>query len=118
MHPDGCKPVLSGGTLYIGDELFGDVTEINCTEEDDRVDFDQCAEQVVKLGAASREWSATVKMASDAYIQFVHTLLGIDLALTEMCTNRRVVHLAKHAKKKRTRKKNYKRMIRICEKEK
>lgn len=118
MHPDGCKPVLSGGTVYIGGELFGTATEIAYTEEDDRVDFDQCAETVVKMGAATQSFSCTVEMASDAYMQFVHTLLGIDLALAEMCPNRRVVHLAKHAKKKRIRKKNYKRMIRICEKEK
>ena len=117
MHPDGFKPKLSGGTLYFAHtgEPIGTVTEITSVEEDDRVDFDQCAEQVVKLGTASQEFSFTVKMASDAYVQWVHTLLGIDLALTEMCPNRRVVHLARHAKKKRTRKKNYRRMIKECE---
>lgn len=115
MHPDGFKPVLSGGTVYINGELFGTATEISCTEENDRVDFDQCVEPVIKFGEASQEFSCTVKMASDAYMQFVHTILGIDRALVEMCPNRRVAHLAKHAKKKRTRKKNYRRMIRECE---
>ena len=40
-----------------------------------------------------------------------------DLARLEECPNRRVVHLAKHAKKARTRKKNLRRAMRIIEKE-
>lgn len=34
------------------------------------------------------------------------TLLGVAQAVFDMCPNRRVIHLAKHARKARTRKKN------------
>ena len=40
-----------------------------------------------------------------------------DQTWLEKCPNRRVVHLAKHAKKARTRKKNLRRAMRIIEKE-
>lgn len=40
-----------------------------------------------------------------------------DQAELEKCPNRKVVHLAKHAKKARTRKKNLHRAMRIIEKE-
>lgn len=121
MHPDGFKPDLTNGTLYfahsgepIGKVLGAELVE-NC---DDRIDYDQCAELVVKMWSATQSFSCTVEMASYEYMRFAHAVLGIERALAEMCPNRRVVHLVKHARKKRTRKKNYKRMIRICEKEK
>lgn len=119
MHPDGFKPDLSNGTLYFAHsgEPIGKVIEVESIEScDDRIDFDRCAEQVVKLGAANHGFSFTVKMASYEYMRFAHAMLGIERALIEMCPSRRVAYLAKHAKKKRTRKKNYHRMIKECEK--
>ena len=45
-----------------------------------------------------------------------HMLMGIEKRIIELCPNKRVVHLAYHAKKRRARKKNYNRMCRIVEK--
>lgn len=101
------------GTVYINGEHFCDDVEIRCAKEPDPlVEFDRV---VYQIGQAAQEFTCSIKMATDAYVRFAHAMLGIDLALAEMCPNRRVVHLAKHAKKKRTRKKNYNRMIRECE---
>lgn len=107
---------LGPSTLYFAHsgEPLGTVTEIRSLDEDD--EFERCIDSVEALNLAGEGFSFSVKMASDTYVRLAHLLLGIDKALAEMCPNRRVVHLAKHAKKKRTRKKNYKRMIRICEK--
>ena len=41
--------------------------------------------------------------------------LGNDHIAKQLCTNKRVVYLAYHAKKYRTRKKNYKRMHKIAD---
>ena len=42
------------------------------------------------------------------------TILGIKDSVLDICPNKRVVHLAKHGSKK-TRKKNFRRAIRILE---
>lgn len=42
------------------------------------------------------------------------TLLGVTQAVFDMCLNRRVVHLAKHARKARTRKKNRRRAFEMA----
>ena len=45
----------------------------------------------------------------------IMTLLGLRVAVLSACPNKRVVYLAGHARKKRTRKKNFHRAVRILE---
>ena len=112
MHPDNCNMAFGTGTLYINGEEFGGIIDANVTYAED---FGEAAELVRTIGATSSEFSCTIKMATDEFVRLSHALLGIDKALAESCPNKRVVHLAHHAKKKRIRKKNYNRMIRMCE---
>ena len=51
-----------------------------------------------------------VKVSKDVMM----TILGIKDSVLDICPNKRVVHLAKHGSKK-TRKKNFRRAIRILE---
>ena len=84
-----------------------------CTEEPEMID-----ESFKVLSNAFGEFSCSLKMATDAFTRFVHTITGIEDDLYSNCPNKRVVHLARYAKKPRVRKKNYNRMIKIAEKEK
>lgn len=43
------------------------------------------------------------------------TLLGLRKVILDLCPDKQVVHLTNHAAKKRTRKKNFRRAIRILE---
>lgn len=105
---------LSKGTFYIDGEPFGEISEAKFTAEPD--DVDHAIDALKPLFSANSEFSCTLKMACDAYTRFVHAVTGIMTYLKETCPNRRVVHLAFRARKNRTMKKNYNRMIRICEK--
>ena len=106
--------ILGGGTLYINDEKFGEISEANCTVEPD--EFVDMVNGMTKLCMASEEANLSFKMATSVFTRFAHVVTGIDKYMRETCPNRKVVHLAYHARKARTRKKNYRRMIRICEK--
>lgn len=107
---------LGEGTLYIKGEEIGNVQEAEFTEEPD--EMREFVDGLWNLTMAGQEFSCTIEMATDAYVKMTHALLGIDKYLYENCSSRRVAHLARHARKMRTRRKNYKRMIKLCEKEK
>lgn len=51
------------------------------------------------------------------YKQALMYLMGVSQSVIDMCPNRKVAYLAKHAKKRRARKKNLNRAIYILEKE-
>ena len=112
MHPYGCKPTFGTGTLYINGEEFADITDMNVVYDEE---LDRAIDNVTRLGLASSEFSCSVKMATDEFINFTHAILGIRDLMFETCSDRRIVHLARFSKKKRTRKKNYNRIIRWCE---
>lgn len=105
---------LGPGTVYINGDELGNISEANCTVEPD--EFVDMVNGMTKLYIATKEASLSFKMATSVFTRFAHVITGIDKHLRETCPNRRVVHLAYHAHKLRTRKKNYRRMIRICEK--
>lgn len=63
------------------------------------------------------EFFATVRSSIDT-IALWNLIAGFESAVLEAAPNSRVKHLAKHAKKDRTRKKNYHRIVRDIERRK
>lgn len=55
-----------------------------------------------------------IKM-KQAYLQYFDKFIRYPIAVREFCPNKRVSYLAAHARKKRTRKKNFNRAIRILQ---
>ena len=102
---------LGSGSIYIlnDDEApkkFGEVKDVE-TEEwaDDASDF------VVPVIGMEATYEAWCKISKD----FVFALLGIRDSVLDLCPNKKVVHLARHGRNKKIRKKNFHRAIRILE---
>lgn len=102
------------GTLYIlgpngNYETFGNVEKVeeltSYTETDDDVAFSS-------FGITSSYFECIAKLSKEA----IATLFGFREVIIRCCPNKRVVHLAFHANKPRTRKKNFNRAIKILEK--
>lgn len=68
---------------------------------------------LARINSAFAEVGFIAKICTDAFA----ALVGITSTVMDACPNRRVVHLAKHATKRRTRKKNLHRAFRLLEKE-
>ena len=100
------------GTLYANERIFGEVKDLTVKEPE----YVEDRPMMFSFARACDSMNVSCKMATDAFTRFVHVISGIDRHLKDTCPNRRVVHLAYRAKKSRVRKKNYNRMIRICEK--
>ena len=60
-------------------------------------------------------FTATLKTTKDQYFRMIDTFTGLFKMICELCPNKRVIYLATHGKKRRTRKKNRQRAIRILE---
>lgn len=92
----------------------GDTAEINAIA-DISINVDETQESFENLklnvNAASISFEAFGKIYKDAFL----LLTGITQMVLEKCPNRRVVHLSKFSKKKRTRKKNLHRAFKILE---
>ena len=99
------------GSLYIlndneAPKKFGEVKDVE-TEEwaDDASDF------VVPVTGMEATYEACCKISKD----IVLALLGIGDSVLYLCPNKKVVHLARHGRNKKIRKKNFHRAIRILE---
>lgn len=57
----------------------------------------------------------TTHMTKEQYFRMIDTFTGLFKMICELCPNKKVTHLATYGKKRRTRKKNRTRMIRILE---
>ena len=99
------------GTLYILNEndepkKFGEVKDVEVEEwTDDASDF------VVPVTGMEATYEACCKISKD----IVLALLGIRDSVLDLCPNKKVVHLARHGRNKKIRKKNFNRAIRILE---
>lgn len=71
----------------------------------------------VKQFISPGEFSATMKVTKEQYFRMIDTFTGLFKMICMICPNKKVIHLAVHGKKRRTRKKNRNRAIRILEKE-
>ena len=104
------------GSIYIGEEKIASIESVEFTSEPEYVDdrwpiihFDEARE------ASFTGYLIPARGCGKSMHAAWHMILGIMAELKRLCPNKRVVHLAFHAKKKRTRKKNYRRMLRIVE---
>ena len=99
------------GTLYILNEdnepkKFGEVKDVETEGW-----ADDASEFVVPVTGMEATYEACCKIAKDVVL----ALLGIRDSVLDLCPNKKVVHLARHGKNKKIRKKNFNRAIRILE---
>ena len=102
---------LGSGSLYILNDAeapkkLGEVKEIEVEEwAGDASDF------VVPVTGMEATYEACCKISKD----IVLALLGIRDSVLDLCPNKKVIHLARHGRNKKIRKKNFHRAIRILE---
>lgn len=102
---------LGSGSFYIlndgeAPKKFGEVKDVEIeTWADDVSDF------VVPVTGMEATYEACCKIAKD----IVLAILGIRDSVLDLCSNKKVVHLARHGRNKKIRKKNFNRAIRILE---
>lgn len=98
---------LDSGRLYFNEpdgtySELGEVTDFECVAENNDI-----SEAVVSLHNLEASFTAIVKTTKDVML----AITGIWNAVMNCCPDKRVVHLALHAKKGRTRKKNRNRVL-------
>ena len=99
------------GSLYILNDAetpkkLGEVKEVEVEERtDDASDF------VVPVTGMEATYEACCKISKD----IVLALIGIRDSVLDLCPNKKVIHLARHGRNKKIRKKNFHRAIRILE---
>lgn len=105
------KIEFSNATMYIaepdsGYTPIGQVKDFECTcsDSDDPPSY-------MSLANLSDSFECVCKLSKEAAM----AIFGVRDAVIKCCPNQRVVHLALHAKKARTRKKNFHRAIKILE---
>ena len=93
-----------GGYIPIGDGngIIGEITDEPC---------DMPNEPALLCLTTEASFEMMSRISEAAYM----TITGLRNVILNLCPNKQVVHLANHATKKRTRKKNFRRAIRILE---
>lgn len=110
--PSGLSIVYEDGTR----QKVGEVP----TVEPDELCFADNGDDIIQRLRCDEEASFKIQLPDDVIDRILQTVLGITrmvLAIVQGQGNRRVAHLAKHARKARTRKKNIRRAYRILVKE-
>ena len=111
---------LGPGRLFIegpdGPEYLGSVYELDTTDCTFEKEPWPKENPFIKTGL-SETMTCSIKMVGQAAQRALDALLGVTKAMLELCPDKRVVHLAKHARKERTRKKNRRRAYRLLAKE-
>ena len=104
---------LASGTLYIlnPDETTSVLGEIN--EAELTIEEDGTPEEIKYSSLQSLETS--FELVARVSKEIILAITGVTDAVIKCCPNRKVVHLALTARKKRTRKKNFHRAIKILE---
>lgn len=102
---------LGSGQLYFAEpdgtySLLGHVTELECTAEDNDISV-----PIASLTDLEASFTTVAKLTKDIIL----AMTGMYQEVIESCPDKRVAHLALHAKKARTRKKNRNRAFRILE---
>ena len=96
---------IYGVNSSVPNELVADVTFLD--DKDESIDM----MAVMPINGLTKELEIIAHISEDAML----AITGILNVILDCCPNKRVVHLAKHGKKKRTRKKNLHRAIKILE---
>lgn len=108
---------VTGGGLYVlGPDgqysMVGSIDDcdIECTTTDEVDELDCLSQSITNL---TRSFTGTVQLTKEMLM----AILGLNKAIIAACPNKRVAYLATHARKKKTRIKNFNRAIRILEKD-
>lgn len=102
------------GELYI---LVGDkVSKLGRLTGIKEVMVDEPEEKALQTISPIEELSASFKLVGKNAEKMVLIFSGLYDAVLSACPDRRVLHLTKHARKERTRKKNLNRIFRMLEK--
>lgn len=106
---------LGSGTIYISnpDGTTSSLGRINGAEIETRSTVEDEQVYIPNIG----DCETTIEGICKFYKNALMHLTGVLQLAIDMCPNRKVVHLAKHANKRRARKKNLNRAIYILEKE-
>ena len=111
---------IENGTIYISNHdgtgpLLGNLhdAEISYEPTDDHYDYIDATS--VSYIPYCGGYQATINAMCALSKEILMYILGIRDPIVKNCPNKRVVHLALHAKKKRTRKKNIHRAVYILE---
>lgn len=112
---------LNPGVLYFGQpvEYHTPVRETELIEFVENKDVVE-AQNIIRIGNALSEFSFTVEVTRQAMDKFLMAVTGVSKYVLDIIREEgyeNVYHLALHAKKHRTRKKNFNRARRILEKE-
>lgn len=105
------------GTLYISgpDGSCSKVSEITEMKVYDVSLVDEPADPNTYIYKYDNCLEATVEVFAKFREELLLRMMGVFDTIIDCCPNKRVVYLAKYAKKKRTRKKNWHRAIKILE---
>lgn len=118
MHPENESGITLGpGAVYIDGQEMGEVKSVEPMEATP-YDRDILACDFSMIAKAMEEISFTTSITAKAWTRLMSALLGIEKEMYDTCPNRRVAHLSRYAKKRRTRNKNHGRMLKIFEKTK
>lgn len=106
---------FGSGTIYIlnSDETTSPFGRINDAEIETTSTVEDDPAYIPNIG----DYEATIEGTCNFYKNALMHLTGVSQLAIDMCPNRKVAHLAKHANKRRARKKNLNRAIYILEKE-
>lgn len=100
----------SHGCLYIvGDEETKKIGEVKYVE------LETTPEDPPEIPIPVTGLEATFEMCCKISKELILAILGFRERVLDICPNKRVVHLAKHGRNKKIRKKNFNRAIRILE---
>jgi hypothetical protein len=104
---------LGPGTLYIStaDGSYSSLGTVN--EAENTIEEDDISEVVPYASLKAME--SSFEMVAKVSKELILALTGVTDAVIKCCPNRRVVHLAIYSRKRRTRKKNFHRAIKILE---
>ena len=106
---------FGSGTVYISnlEGVTSPLGRINSAEIETTPTVEDEHVYIPNIG----DYEAAIEGICKLYKNALMYLTGVSQLAIDMCPNRKVVHLAKHAKKRRARKKNLNRAIYILEKE-
>lgn len=101
------------GTLYISNQdgsytEFGEIKDVEI-ETSETTTYD--ADETIDIANIEAAFECVAKISRDILM----AITGVSDIVVKCCPNRKVAYLATHSRKKRTRKKNFHRAIKILE---
>lgn len=106
-------PKIESGSLYISNEnglysKLGDVKDLSIEIEDE---LEYISDVISTINDLEQSFECICSITEEA----LFSITGLLDVIIQCCPNRKVIYLATHSRKKRTRKKNIHRAIKILE---